>query len=67
MPKEEFQKLSFIPLPLIVEGDKYADLRISMERVSMKRIISLLHMVRKWTGSEKRSLLAVRFSVYYMY
>ena len=25
MPKEKFQKLSFVPLPLIAEGDKYAE------------------------------------------
>ena len=25
MPKEEFQKLSFVPLPLIAEADKYAE------------------------------------------
>ena len=40
---------------------------ISMERVSMKRIVlqlSLLHIVREWTGSEKILLLAARFSVY---
>jgi hypothetical protein len=27
MPKEEYQKLSFVPLPLIVEGDKYAEFK----------------------------------------
>ena len=67
MPREEFQKLSFVPLPLIAEGDKYAEFNElygkgvdEKDRPSSKPASHSEEVDRK----RKRSLLAVRFGVY---
>ena len=56
MPMEDFHNLSFVPLPLMGDGDKYVDSKIYMGKRLMNEIVHLvsqLLMEKKWTRKGK--------------